>query len=236
MIRPRTFPFNPTHKSRYLRVILSMLAELNSQNAWVFRIVHITNVTWILDNGLHCRNSNAADPCFVQIGNADLIDRRRYRPLKGPYGGVLGDYIPFYFTPLSLMFYNIKTGWNGIQKRNNSEIAILVASLHDLKKANRSFVFTDRHAYLKTAQVFDDLGHLDKIDWTVLQRRDFKRDPENPEKVERYEAEALMHRHLPCDALREIVCWNAENATALQSEITKRNLNLKVSSKPGWYF
>jgi ssDNA thymidine ADP-ribosyltransferase, DarT len=213
-----------------------MPIELNAQNAWVFRIVHVRNLPWILDNGLHCRNSSAADPNFVQIGNADLIDRRQYRPIAGPYNGTLGDYIPFYFTPLSPMFYNIKTGWNGIQQRSNQEIAILVGSLHDLKRVGRPFVFTDRHAYLQTAQVFDDLSHLDKVDWSILQRRDFKRDPENPEKVERYEAEALMHMHPPFDALCEVACCDAQSATALQLELTKRDIALKVTSKPGWYF
>jgi hypothetical protein len=132
--------------------------------------------------------------------------------------------------------YNIKTGWQGIQQRSNQEIAVLVASLRSVKKVGHPFVFTDRHAYLETAQVFNDLSHLNKIDWTILQRRDFKRDPENPEKVERYEAEALMHKHLPFDGLCEIACCDTPSADALQKELTKRKLTLKVTIKPSWYF
>jgi hypothetical protein len=84
--------------------------------------------------------------------------------------------------------------------------------------------------------VFDDLGHLDKIDWMILQCRDFKRDPENPEKVERYEAEALIYKHLPFDGLHEVACYDAPSAASLQMELTKRGLALKVTIKPGWYF
>jgi hypothetical protein len=151
-----------------------MLSELNPQNAFVFRIVHVDNVPWILDHGLHCRNSKVLDPNFVQIGNADLINGRHFRTMKGPYGGTLSDYVPFYFTPLSPMFLNIHTGWRGIQQRNNQEIAIFFASLRKLEKLGLPFVFTDRHAYLEAAQPpFDDLHHLNKIDWDILQRRDF---------------------------------------------------------------
>ena len=95
-----------------------MLPELNSANGFIFRITHRNNIPWILDNGLHCRNSKTIDPNFVQIGNADLISKRNHKKAKGPYGGTLSDYVPFYFTPLSPMFYNIKTGWNSITKRS----------------------------------------------------------------------------------------------------------------------
>jgi len=40
-----------------------------------------------------------------------------------------------------------------------------------------------------------------------LQRRDFRRDPDDPEKVERYQAEALVHRCLPLETLLGIVCY-----------------------------
>lgn len=213
-----------------------MLGELNSHNALVFRIVHIDNVPWILDHGVHCRNSETVDPNFVQIGNADLIDGRHHRKIKGPYGGTLSDYVSFYFTPLSPMFLNIKTGWQGIRQRSNQEIAILFTSLRKVQKLGLPFVFTDRHAYLETAQVFDDLDRLDKIDWTILQRHDFKRDPENPEKVEQYEAEALMHKHLPIEALDGIACYDTACAFKLQGHVTKRGSTTKIVVKPGWYF
>ena len=38
------------------------------------------------------------------------------------------------------------------------------------------FVFTDSHAYYQWANFYVDLGDLGRIDWPLLQRRDFKRD------------------------------------------------------------
>jgi hypothetical protein len=213
-----------------------MLSELNAGDGLIFRITHRDNIPWILENGLHCRNSKAKDPNFVQIGNPDLISKRHYKVAKGPYGGTLSDYVPFYFTPLSPMLYNIKTGWNGITRRSNEEIAICYSSLADLTEHGVRFIFTDRHAYLATAQVFTDLCDLQQIDWTILQNRDFKRDTNDLGKLERYEAEALVHKVLPIEAIRGVACVNASVATAISAEVTERGLSLPVEAKPNWYF
>ena len=88
-----------------------MPPELTLEKALIFRIVHRDNIPWILDNGLHCNNSKVRDPNFVEIGNKELISKRAKHPIVSQPGGMLSDYIPFYFTPFSPMLYNIKTGW-----------------------------------------------------------------------------------------------------------------------------
>jgi hypothetical protein len=47
-----------------------------------YRITHIENVPWLLDNGLHCESSSVRDPQFRAIGNPDLIDKRRRRQVE----------------------------------------------------------------------------------------------------------------------------------------------------------
>jgi len=209
---------------------------LNPDRALVFRITHRDNLPWLLDNGLHCRNAAVADSGFVSIGNAELIDRRRSRPVPLPPGGTLGDYVPFYFTPFSPMFYNIKTGWGGITKRRNEEIVILVSALPRLAEIDVPFLFTDRHAYLQTAEFFSDLGDLNRVDWGILQRRDFERDADDPEKVERYQAEALVYRHLPVGGLTGIVCYTAAVEGGIRQTLAARDIELKTIVKPAWYF
>jgi hypothetical protein len=193
-------------------------------------------VPWILDHGLHCRNSETLDPNYVDIGNADLISKRNYHPVPSPPGGTLSDYVPFYFTPFSPMLLNITTGWGGIKKRPKDEIAIMVASLHDLKKRGVPFLFTDRHAYLAAAQFYSGLEMLIQIDWNMLQRRDFKHDPEDPSKKERYQAEALIYKHLPIDGLLGLVTYNDAVKTTFSEALAKRSLAIKVVTKTEWYF
>lgn len=145
-----------------------MSENLNPEKALIFRITHISNVEWIMENGLHCANSDAKDPRFVQIGNPDLIGRRRHWPVGGPYGGTLSDYIPFYFTPFSPMLLNIVTGYGGITRRNKDEIVILVSSIWKLRDAGVQFIISDRHALVKMAEFSADPAALGNIDWELL--------------------------------------------------------------------
>jgi hypothetical protein len=209
---------------------------INAERALIFRIVHRDNVPWILDNGLHCRNSTTFDPNYVDIGNLDLIGKRDGHPVPMEPGGTLSDYIPFYFTPFSIMLYNIKTGWGGIRKRDNQEIVIMVSSLHRLQKSGAQFLFTDRHAYLAAAQFFSELAHLNQIDWPRLQQKDFKTDPEDPSKKERYQAEALVYKHLPIEALLGMACYNDDALRFLNEALTARQMNTTVAKKSSWYF
>ena len=186
---------------------------LSKEKALIFRIIHRDNIPWLIANGVHCKNSQVRDPEFVSIGNLELIDKRHHRTVTCPPFGTLSDYVPFYFTPHSPMLYNIKTGYGGIRKRFNEEIVILVSSLPVLKSLGAPFVFTDRHAYLSAAQFHSDLSMLDQIDWTLLRQRDFRRDPEDPGKLERYQAEALVHQQMQMNALLGIAC-NSDNVAA----------------------
>lgn len=209
---------------------------LNPEKALIWRIVHRDNLPWILDNGLHCGNGGVLAPKWVSIGNQELIDKRATHPVPLPPGGYLNDYVPFYFTPFSPMVMNIHSGRGGIQRRGKQEIVILVSSLRKINEMDLPWLFTDSHAYYEWANFYSDLDDLDKIDWSILQARDFKRDPDDPAKFERYQAEALVHRHIPVDALRGIVCYTETERQRIEQLVAARNITVPVHARPRWYF
>lgn len=213
-----------------------MSALLSPEKALIFRITHVNNVRWILENGLHCSSSGQSDPNYVAIGNAEIIDRRATRIVPIAPGGTLADYVPFYFTPFSPMLLNIETGKLGVIQRPMSEIAILVSSLPKVKELGIPFVFTERHAVLEAAEFYDSLDRLDRIDWPRLQNRDFKRDPDNPAKFERYQAEALVYQHVPIAAILGIICQRQEEQTKIERICGTLNIAAQVLCRPNWYF
>ena len=131
------------------------------------------------------------------------------------------------------MLYNIKTGHNGITKRPVEEIVILISSLHFLKKQGVPFVFSDRHAYLKTALFSDDLADLDRIIWPTLQARNFRKD--DLLLIRKYQAEALVHKHVPLTALKGVVCYNDLVRTDMQAAADAVGAAVKIIAQPNWY-
>ena len=207
---------------------------LNAEKALIWRIIHISTMTSILDNGLYCRNHTNA-PTLTSIGNQELISRRATHPVPISPFGFLNDYIPFYFTPFSPMLLNIKTG-RGVPQRPNEEIVILVSSLHRIQKLGLNFVFSNMHAYYQWTTFYNNLNDLDKVDWSLLQNRDFKRDQNDPLKFERYQAEALIHQHCPLTALQGVLCYNEKVKSSLENLMSERNINIPIYANPNWYF
>lgn len=212
------------------------MLDLTPEKALVFRITHRANIPWILAQGIHCRNSEAVDPNFVNIGNVELIDKRRSRQLNVPPYGTLSDYVPFYFTPRSIMLLNILTGYNGVRQRSREDIVIMVTSLRHLQARGRQFIFSDRHAYLHAAKFSSDLNDLGGLAWEDWRNSDFRNDAERPDKKERYQAEALVRENLGIDDLLGFATATAGSRDALKATCIDAGHDVQVISKSSWYF
>lgn len=214
-----------------------MALELSAERGMVFRITHMRNLPWILQNGLYCAKAAVLDPNFAAIGDPELIQNRAKRTVAIGPGGTLSDYVPFYLTPKSPMLLNIKTGWRGMTRRANSEIVILVSSVPRLQENGISLIFTDRHAYMSTARwSIDpaDLAHM--IDWDILRNHDFARSDNYPDKMDRYQAEVLAHAHVPPQALIGIGCASDSERARIEKEVEAAGMALAVRARPNWYF
>jgi hypothetical protein len=213
----------------------SVADSLTAERAWIFRITHRDNVRAILENGLRCSQDPLRDAAFVSIGDKDLIGKRATRVLPILLGGTLADYIPFYFTPFSPMALKIKNG-KGVNQVESADLVILFSSLEMLESHGVAYLFTDRHAYMQTARFFASRTDLHRVDFEILRRRDFKATSEDPEKIERYMAEALVHRFLPVSALLGLACYTAGVQRELAQLANQLSSQLKIVARPGWFF
>lgn len=217
-------------------MVVMIYSNLNPEKALIWRIVHRHNLPWILNNGLQAANNVQPITDWKVIGYQPLIARRGSRQVPLAPGGVLNDYVPFYFTPFSPMMYNIHTGRGGVSYVPNKDLVILVSSLHKVAELNLPFVFTDRHAYLPMANYYSDLQDLQHVDWLLLQQRNFKRNPDDPAAIERYQAEALVHERVPIEALLGGICYSEQEQRELQKQADDLGVKLQFHCRPNWYF
>lgn len=84
---------------------------INKNREYCYRITHIQNLPLILENGIVNKNHSDADGNYIEIGNPEIINVRSTTQVRIDGYGVIGDYVPFYFTPKSIMLYNIITGY-----------------------------------------------------------------------------------------------------------------------------
>ncbi|HLF13090.1 MAG TPA: DarT ssDNA thymidine ADP-ribosyltransferase family protein [Gammaproteobacteria bacterium] len=110
------------------------------------------------------------------------------------------------------------------------------ALFNGLCQAVRSSLQEAEFEIPRAAEYYNELARLDQVDWPLLRSRNFRRDPDDPDKFARYEAEALVHQHLPLDGLLGLVCYNMPTKTLIDGQVAERNLSLDVKALPGWYF
>ena len=113
---------------------------------------------------------------------------------------------------------------------------IFVSSIHRLAEIGLPFVFTNQHAYAVDTEYFSEVADLARIDWPLLQSRNFKTDDTDPGKQVRYQAEALVHRHVPLEAIMGIACHGEAVRVHLGNLLSRRGRSLSVKVTPNWYF
>lgn len=69
-----------------------------------------------------------------------------------------------------------------------------------------------------------------------MNKRDFKRDADDPGKLLRYQAEAMVKGQLPLHKIRGLVCYNEEIKEELTRQASLQNLELNIKVLPKWYF
>jgi len=134
------------------------------------------------------------------------------------------------------MLLNIVTGRNA-PKQRREDILVLVSSMRSVQVNGANFVFTDGNAYPDYTLYSNQIQDLDNfIPWDLLQKRDFSYDPENPDKMMKYMAEALVHHHLPASALLGIGTYTDEMRATVETQVAAHQLPLKVVTRPNWFF
>jgi hypothetical protein len=166
----------------------------------IYHITHVDNLRSIVGEGalvsdaaMIARSSPAA-----AIGMSTIKERRLSLPVDCHAGDSVGDYVPFYFCPRSIMLYVIHCRNHPDLSYRNGQgpIVHLEADLHDVvawaNRARRRWAFSLSNAGARYAQFRARIAELDQINWDAIAATDFR----SSEVKEGKQAEFLVHDHL----------------------------------------
>ena len=204
----------------------------------IYHITHIYNLRSIVEKGgLCCDNTRVTEAVdSIGIAHSHIKERRAKRNVPVKPGGVVADYVPFYFAPRSPMLYaihcNAVEGFNG----NQNHILHLVSSAEQVMAKGLPFVFTNGHAEMLISRFFRDLSDLDKVDWEIMQDRVWRDTNEDGDRKRRRQAEFLVHRFFPSSLFSEIGVANKRMAQEVELILNSLSLAIPITVHSDWYY
>lgn len=204
-------------------------------------VMHFTRVEHlpsIIANGLESdTRAQASGSLKIEIGDLGVKRRRRKRSMPLWPGGVIADYVPFYFGDRSPMMLQIHTDRVLTYQEGCDRIIYLVTTLERLDQLGLTVRLSDRNAAKAVTAFIDLSGDIDgHIDWPLMKQRMWKNTVEEPDRQERRMAECLVHQVVPWSALHEVVAKNDSTADEARTALAAAALSVKVAVRPTWYY
>jgi len=206
----------------------------------ILRFIHVDNLHLCLRRrGIWAPNHEPKDGLVYRtIHNVEVQTKRHEKRIwRGP-GGVLHDYVAFYFGQLSPMMLNLKTGRVQGYNEGQEPLIYLVSTCQAVADSGAKFVFTDGHGVATFTQWYDDLADLGRIDWDIVNERYWRDTVQDMDRQRRKQAEFLVHRFCDWSLIHEIAVINQnmkDRVENILSEFT-RNLRREVVARRDWYY
>jgi hypothetical protein len=212
----------------------------------IHHITHIEHLPRILkEGGLVCDAEAARrNLCSKSIAYGSIKERRamtKVQNLRGEKiaaGGMLSDYVPFYFCNRSPMLGAVHKGLIPDYAGGQREIIYLVATAEAVAKTNLTWCFTNGHGIEGLTEFYDDLTELTKIDWNAVEtwRWGGRWLEKDPDVKRRKQAEFLVHARFPWQLIERISVIDESMMREVVRHLGQGGRRPRVTIEPKWYY
>ena len=195
----------------------------------ILHITHLDNLRGILNNGgLWSQNHRPLQLSVRSSAYQRLQRNRSNRPVTLGPGGVLHDYVPFYFGHRSPMLLAIKNGRVEGVAPDQRPIIYLISDTITVAERTDAWVFTDGHAIMNLSRFFDRLEDLEQVDWATVMARRWHDTEDDPDRKRRKQAEFLVHRFFPLDLLLGIAVYGDHMRQEVETVLREEGSEIEV--------
>lgn len=210
-------------------------------NQKIYHITHYRNLPGIVRDGVlwsDAKRSELALNCEV-VGMSE-IKRRRLEEIEVDCnaGTMVGEYVPFYFCPRSVMLYILHMGNHPDLTYRQGQRPIvhlqadLAATLAWAQESNVRWAFSDRNAGAYLANFSTRERELGNLDWVAVAGSDFR----DPVVKEAKQAEFLVFESFPWNLIEEIGTIDAATTEMVIESINTAVHQPRVRTRPAWYY
>ena len=204
----------------------------------IYHIVHVDRLTSIIADGrLWCdAKIEQRRPPGTTIGMDSIKQRRLNKTLDSHLDLHVGDCVPFYFCPRSVMLYVIhRANHSELSYRGGQEhIVHLEADLHEAvswaDRNGRKWAFTLSNAGSIYFEDRCDLAQLGEIDWDAVRAADWRNCKEGKQ------AEFLVERSFPWKLVSRVGVRSQQVYGQAAATIQVSNHRPKITIKQDWYY
>lgn len=206
----------------------------------IYHITHVDNLASIVAGGELLSDSKmiARGGPGAGIGIGNIKTRRLALPVRCHPGDAVGDYVPFYFCPRSIMLFVIyKANHPDLGYRGGQEpIVHLEADLLDVvdwaNRTSRRWAFTSANAGAAYASFWSSLDRLSELDWDAIRAADFR----SADTKEAKQAEFLILGSFPWELISAIGVSSTTIQAKVVGHISQGTHRPRVNVQPGWYY
>lgn len=206
----------------------------------IYHITHVDNLSKIVSDGKLFSDARmiARGGPAAGIGMQGIKQRRLSLPVDCHPGDCVGDFVPFYFCPRSIMLFVIHCANQRdlTYKGGQGPIVHLEADLNSVvawaNRKGRRWAFSLSNAAATYAEFRDDLSDLGEIDWSAVTSTDFR----DRAVQEGKQAEFLLHGSFPWRLVSRIGVASRAIATRATNAILAAAHQPPISIQRGWYY
>ncbi len=207
---------------------------------WVYHITHVNNLASILnDDGLLSDiEMLARGGPRVAIGMSEIKENRMRLPVKCHENDTVGEYVPFYFCPRSIMLYLLHMANHpGLTYRGGQDPIIhlefnLKRMVEWVTGSGSRWAFSLANAGATYAPFRSSLAQLSELNWTAVLATDFR----NPDIKEGKQAEFLVRRFVPWSLVERIGVRSEQVQARVLTALAAATHQSPVDVLPQWYF
>ena len=210
----------------------------------IYHILHLDRLHSVVSAGYLWSHAQAISrkAAGTDIGMTDIKNRRLNELTLKSYPGLfVGQCVPFYFCPRSIMLYIFhKRNISGLNYRGGQESIIhleadLYASIDWAKQNNLRWAFTTSNAGAYTFEDYNDLQELPLINWKAVQATDWRQEEIKRQKQAEFLVENRFSWHLIDRIGVYSTAWRSDVKKVI-SGIPKCAHRPSVEVRYDWYY